>query len=214
MTKLREMFQSHTGRYTCKFPHYMDIYDKWFTPFVDKEVTVLEIGSGCGGFLQLCKKFLGSKAKIYGIEKRKEFLFEESQIKMFLGEQEDKVFLKKVAEEIGTIDILIDDASHERDDQIITLEAFLPYLNVQNSLYICEDLNIAYHPSPEYTNPSFIDYLKKIIDKINTNNSGPICNSINFYTYLAILNIGLDPKTHCSPAGVGHGYEYYRDGGI
>ena len=214
MTKLKEMFLSHTGRYTCKFPHYMDIYDEWFSPFVDKEVTVLEVGSGIGGFLQLCKKFLGKKAKIYGLETRKEFFFEEPQIKMFLGEQQDKVFLKKVAEEIGTIDILVDDASHYRDNQISTIEIFLPYLNEQNSLYFIEDLNISYYPYPAYSNPSFIDYLKKIVDKINTNNATPTYNSIHFYTYLAILNRSLEPSAHSSPVGVGHGYEYYRDGGV
>lgn len=211
MSKLREMYMSTPGRYMCKFPHYMDIYDEWFTPFIDKEITILEVGCGVGGFLQLCKAFFGPKAKIYGIDKREEFVFEESQIKVFSGFTKDKPFLKSVADEIGKIDILVDDASHEYNDQVITFETFLPNLNVENSLYCCEDLMIAYWAN--YSNPSYIGYLVKMIDKINTNNIVPVYHSLHFYSYLAILKISLEPNAYSSPMGVGKPLEYYLPDG-
>jgi 23S rRNA U2552 (ribose-2'-O)-methylase RlmE/FtsJ len=203
MTRFKDIYQAHTAKYTCKFPHYLDIYDKWFSPFVGTDVTVLEVGSGVGGFLQILKKYFGPKAKIYGIEKRTEFIINEEQIKVFYGDQKDRDFLKQTAEKIGNIDIIIDDAEHTYPAQTATFEELLPYLNVNHGLYACEDLNISYHPS--YVNPSYIDYLKQHIDHINTNNSPDIYNAIHFYTYLAILEKSLEPLKYSSPAGVGTG---------
>jgi SAM-dependent methyltransferase len=203
MSKLKDMFYAHRNLYTCKFPHYMDIYDMWFTPFIGKEVTFLEVGSGVGGFLQIMKKFLGDKAKVYGIDMRDDFLFEEPQIKMFSGDQGDREFLRKVIKEIGTVDILVDDAGHERDRQIVTFEEFMPNINQNGGLYCIEDLNHTYHPDPAMSNPSFLDYMKKYLDKMNLGNHPPIIESVNFYTYLLVLHLSSEPTRFGSPRGVG-----------
>lgn len=48
--------------------HYFDIYDRAFSSFRDKKVTVVEIGVFHGGSLQMWKKYFGRRAHIFGID--------------------------------------------------------------------------------------------------------------------------------------------------
>ena len=114
---LEKYFRNNTGRLIHKWNHYFDIYERHFNRFRNKEVVILEIGVSQGGSLQMWKNYFGGKAKIYGIDVNpscKEL--EEENIKIFIGSQSDRKFLRGVKESIPKVDILIDDGGHNRRD--------------------------------------------------------------------------------------------------
>jgi hypothetical protein len=82
---------------------------------------MLEIGVAGGGSLDLWRSYFGSKARIIGIDNNPDCKrFESTGTRVFIGNQGDTAFLKRVAAEIGPIDILIDDGSHAYQHQLTT----------------------------------------------------------------------------------------------
>jgi hypothetical protein len=190
MSSLKEIFYSHmsaTDRFSDRFVHDMEIYDEYFSKYRNTEISIVEVGIGGGGGLQIWKKYFGDKAKIYGIDRRGDLLFEEDQIQIFMGDQRDRVFLKETANKIKEIDILIDDGGHEPSGQIPTFEELMPYVK-EGGIYACEDLHDAYRP--EYANNSFIDYWKLKVDNLLTFKD----NSFSIHFYPGLLIIKKDTK--------------------
>jgi hypothetical protein len=120
--------------------------------------------------LQIWKEYFGPSAKIFGIDinpRCKEL--EEEQIEIFIGDQEDRKFLKSLAEKIPRIDILIDDGGHTMKQQINTFEELFSHID-QSGVYLCEDLHTSYWSAGGrgYNKRStFIKYSKNFIDAIN-----------------------------------------------
>lgn len=167
MLSTREIFESHNGNLLHKWDHYFEIYDFHFKEYVNKKIVLLEIGVSQGGSIELWKKFFGSNLKYYGIDinpKCKEL--EQENVTIFIGSQEDRFFLKEVAEKIPDLDILIDDGGHSMKQQITSFEAL--FLKIKNGgLYLCEDN----HSSYWYTyggglkrKGTYIEYIKNLVD--------------------------------------------------
>jgi cephalosporin hydroxylase len=100
---LEKYFRNNDKRLIQKWNHYFDIYEHHFSRFRNKEVVILEIGIFQGGSLQMWKDYFGPKAKIYGIDinpKCKDL--EEENIKIFIGSQSDRKFLREVKEKNTT----------------------------------------------------------------------------------------------------------------
>ena len=116
------------------------------------------------------KSYFGHEAKIYGVDINPHCKqVEEEQIKIFIGDQEDKEFLKSLLEAIPKIDILIDDGGHTMKQQINTFEVLFPHVD-KNGIYLCEDLHTSYWKKfgGGYRKSStFIEYSKNFIDFIN-----------------------------------------------
>lgn len=170
MNDLKKYFIENTGNLIHKWEHYFDIYDRHFSRFRNTDVNVVEFGVFHGGSLQMWKKYFGNKAKIYGIDINPNCKkFEEEQIKIFIGDQEDRTFLKSLIEQIPKIDILIDDGGHTMLQQINTYEELFHKIDA-NGVYLCEDLHTSYWPSfggGYKKQNTFIEYSKNFIDYIN-----------------------------------------------
>ncbi|MDJ0632873.1 MAG: tetratricopeptide repeat protein [Xenococcaceae cyanobacterium MO_188.B29] len=170
MNDLEEYFEKNQGRLIHKWMHYFEIYDRHFSQFRNQDVYVLEIGVNQGGSLQMWKDYFGTNAKIYGVDinyRCKDF--EEEGIKIFIGSQEDRSFLKSLKSQLPRIDILIDDGGHTMKQQIITFEELFPHIS-ENGVYLCEDLHTSYWANygGGYRNQnSFIEYSKNFIDRLN-----------------------------------------------
>jgi hypothetical protein len=137
---------------------YIPIYEKLFANFKNKTIKLLEIGIGnyahesfmknslncinykIGNCLRLWKEYFPN-GTIYGLDCEPEAMIEnEDRIITYLGYQHDWQDLAKIGEEIGDIDIVIDDASHTIEDQslsFIMLRHFLKF----GSMYIIEDVH-------------------------------------------------------------------------
>jgi len=167
MPSTREIFENHSGNLLHKWDHYFEIYDRYFTPYAGKEVHVMEIGVSQGGSIDLWKKFFGEKLHYYGIDINPKCKnFESENVRIFIGSQEDKVFLEKVKAEIPTLDILIDDGGHTMRQQIVTFETLFSKIS-NNGLYLCEDNHTSYW----YTagggmkrKGTYIEYIKNLLD--------------------------------------------------
>lgn len=186
MNDLRKYFEQNDHRLIHKWDHYFEIYDRHFSRFRNQEITLLEIGVSHGGSLQMWKKYFGPQAKIIGVDIDPRCqTFEEEQIKIFIGSQEDKTFLEKLKAEIPKVDILIDDGGHTMNQQIVTFESMYEHIK-ENGVYLCEDLHTSYWP--EYgggveRSGTFIEYSKKFIDYLNAWHSQETAQlSINEFT--------------------------------
>ena len=123
MNDLEQYFYHNKDRLIHKWAHYFEIYDRHFQKYRNKEVIILEIGVSQGGSLQMWKNYFGDKAQIFGIDINPNCKsLEEENIKIFIGSQTDRTFLRNVKAQIPQVDILIDDGGHTMRQQIITYE--------------------------------------------------------------------------------------------
>lgn len=170
MNDLEKYFTENKGGLLHKWKHYFEIYDRHFSRFRGTHVHVVEFGVYQGGSLRMWKQYFGPKSKIFGIDINPHCKkLEEEQIEIFIGDQEDRRFLKSLRREIPKIDILIDDGGHTMKQQINTYEELFPYID-ENGVYLCEDLHTSYLPrwGGGYKRPgTFIEYSKNFIDYIN-----------------------------------------------
>jgi hypothetical protein len=170
MNDLEKYFTENTGGLIHKWRHYFEIYDRHFSRFRGTDVHVVEFGVSQGGSLQMWKQYFGPNAKIFGIDINPHCKqLEEEQIEIFIGDQEDRRFLKSLTEKIPKIDILIDDGGHTMKQQINTYEELFSCID-KNGVYLCEDLHTSYCPNGEggyKKRGTFIEYSKNFIDYIN-----------------------------------------------
>ena len=167
-------FLNHDKRIIHKWKHYFPIYERHFKQFVYKPVTFIEIGCGLGGSLQMWKRYFGPDARIIGIDINAECKkFEEDQVEVFIGQQQDHQFLQSVLDRIGTPDIVLDDGSHKMSHVTATFQFLYP-LMLKNGVYMVEDLHTAYWEEYEgglRTPSTFIELCKNLIDELNADHS-------------------------------------------
>ncbi len=170
MNKLEQYFYCNKGKTIHKFLHYFEIYDRHFSRFIGKDVAVLEIGVSKGGSLELWRHYFGCKSKIYGsdIDPKCKKL-ESEQIEIFIGDAEDREFLRSLKEKIPRIDIVIDDGGHYMNQQIVAFEELYPFIS-PDGVYLCEDVMTSYmeaYGGGYRRKNSFIEYSKNLIDYLN-----------------------------------------------
>lgn len=170
MNRLEEYFYSNKGRLIHKWKHYFEVYDRHFSRFRGQPIVILEIGVSQGGSLQMWKDYFGPNAKIYGIDiNPKCSELEEENIKIFIGSQSDRCFLRNIKEQVPPIDILIDDGGHTMRQQIVSFEELFTHIK-DDGIYLCEDVHTAYwlqYGGGHKRMGSFIEYSKNFIDYIN-----------------------------------------------
>lgn len=170
MNDLEAYFKQNNKRVIDKWHHYFEIYERHFSKYRNKEIVLLEIGTFQGGSLQMWKHYFGDKAKIYGIDINPDCKqVEEENIKVIIGSQSDRNFLRNAIKEIPPIDILIDDGGHTMQQQIVSFEELFDHIKPDGT-YLCEDLHTSYWDSfgGGYKLPgNFIEYSKELIDKLN-----------------------------------------------
>lgn len=118
---------------------YVDTYSRLFTPRKDTVKTMLEIGIS-GGFGLLCYAKYFRNATIYGVDIEDNIhanIKQHHRIKLFFQNAHDKSLL----ESLPAFDIIIEDGSHELQDQ------FLHFMECHSlvkpdGLYIIEDIPI------------------------------------------------------------------------
>lgn len=167
---LRELFEAHEGRLVNKWLHYFDVYHRHLQRFRGQACTLVEIGVFHGGSLQLWRKYLGDQARIIGIDVNPECAhIKEPGIDILIGSQSDRGFLQRVREQVGPIDILIDDGGHRMEHLMVSFQELFPAIR-ESGVYLAEDLHTCYwrEYGGGYRNPfSFIEYAKQHIDQLN-----------------------------------------------
>lgn len=200
MNQLESFFNNHTGRLIHKWRHYFDVYDRHFNRFRNKDVVILEIGVAHGGSLQMWKNYFGEKAHIFGVDinpRCKEL--EEENVRIFIGSQSDRDFLRALKTRIPPLDILIDDGGHTMKQQIVTFEELFDHVK-EDGVYLCEDLHTSYWlecGGGHGRRGTFIEYCKSLIDSLNAWHSEQrslrvtsftrTADSIHFYDSIVVI---------------------------
>jgi hypothetical protein len=164
MKKLKEIIQEHNldietnPKYgTDKgYPKsYVDeFYEDKFSPLIDSEITLVEIGVRSGASLKLWSEYF-SKANIIGIDNLSDFNDHQVPINENWTSSEKVTFidadgyLQETVDKINDkIDILIDDGPHTLESHIKLLELYIPKMN-NGGMIIIED--ISYDPNQLYS---------------------------------------------------------------
>ncbi len=199
-------FLTNDGRLIHKWKHYFPIYERHFRDFVYKPVTFIEIGCGRGGSLQMWKRYFGPHARIVGIDVLPECKqFEEDQIEIRIGAQQDLQFLESIVAEFGPPDIVLDDGSHIMSHVTASFKFLYPRV-AKNGVYMVEDLHTAYWEEYEggLRKPTtFIELSKNLVDELNADHSrGALAPtdftkttlSMHFYDSVTVFEKGVHTK--------------------
>lgn len=169
-TGLEGLFWSNEGPIVHKWHHYLPIYERYFAPFRQKSPRFLEIGVSKGGSLSLWRSYFGPDAVIFGIDidpSCAELNGESGQVR--IGSQDDPEFLRKVVEEMGGVDIILDDGSHYSKHIRASLNTLFPLLE-DGGVYMVEDLHATYWKTHEggYQEPnSIIGDIRQMYDDMH-----------------------------------------------
>lgn len=141
---LLDMFTRKEGAVVHKWHHYIPIYERYFSSFRGKKVRMLEIGVSEGGSLDLWRQYFGEDAVIFGIDIDDACArLNGVSAQVRVGSQIDLDFLESVVEEMGGVDIVLDDGSHHMAHVPKTLNHLFPHLS-EGGIYMIEDLHTAY----------------------------------------------------------------------
>lgn len=152
-----------------KWLHYYRIYDRYFHAYRGTDVVFLEIGVDKGGSLQMWKNYFGEKATVIGVDiEDKCKVFEQGNVKVEIGSQEDPKFWDYIKDKYPRIDILLDDGGHMMNQQIVTFECMFPFIS-DGGIYMCEDTHMSYMENfgGGYGGKNFIGYSKKFVDDMH-----------------------------------------------
>lgn len=196
---------------SIKHASYFNVYDALLKEYKGKNITFVEVGVLDGGSLFMWRDFFGPNARIIGIEINESAkVWKQHGFEIFIGSQSDPEFWKNLFDEIGDVDIVLDDGGHTYQQQIITVESSLEHIKPGGKI-IVEDTYTSYQK--EYgapSNYSFIKYAANLVDgmnlrtpKINTTKKvNNIISNINFYE--SIVSIAIHGAENLETA---HGIE-------
>jgi hypothetical protein len=164
--ELEQRFVRGLGGTCDKWRHYFEIYERHMGRFRNTTCTYLEIGVQRGGSLTLMQEYLGPQAKVVGID-IDPVCANTPGHKVYIGDQADAGFLGTVAEDVGPLDIVVDDGGHKPDQQLVSFLTLFPRLRF-GGVYIVEDLHCSYWAGfgESRFGINFYDFAKGLTDKM------------------------------------------------
>ncbi|MDP9094133.1 MAG: class I SAM-dependent methyltransferase [Actinomycetota bacterium] len=170
---------NRSGSILDKWIHYFPIYTKHLDRFRGRPVRVLEIGVYRGGGLSMLAHYLGPSARLVGLD------VDEAAVRavhdrfpVILGDQEDPAVLRKLSDEHGPFDVIIDDGGHTMQQQIVTIETLFPLLQ-DGGVFLVEDCHTSYWSEfggglrkPD----TFIEWAKLRVDDLHSRHERSIDN--------------------------------------
>jgi len=153
---------------STKHTTYFPVYEELLGPYANRKITFVEIGVLNGGSLFMWRKFLGTDARIIGIDLNPSTArWKDDGFEIHIGNQTDPMFWKGFFEQVGDVDVILDDGGHTNEQQVVTTLECLSHIR-DGGLLIVEDVHTSYKLS--FGNPSshsFIHMIKTAIDVIN-----------------------------------------------
>lgn len=166
-TDMERCFYAHEDRFTGKWAHYLEVYDRFLSRLRGRPARLLEIGILHGGSLQLWREYLGPQAVIHGLDINPRVAgIDDPDLTVHVGSQSDTTRLDAILRQMGGADVIIDDGGHRSRHQIASFEHLFPQLS-DGGIYICEDIHSSYwryYSGGLRRADTFIEYLKGLID--------------------------------------------------
>jgi hypothetical protein len=152
----------------AKWSHYFPIYESVLPR--GRPVRMLEIGVDRGGSLRMWRRYLHPESVIVGIDinpECKKFDDPASRIYVRIGPQQDTDFLRRVNEEFGPFDVILDDGSHLNSHIIDTFRHLFPNALSKDGVYIVEDIHANYWTAFADIPMTFVDFTKWLMDAMH-----------------------------------------------
>lgn len=186
--KCAEIFFGNDGNVVHKWLHYLPIYDELLSDRAGTGIRFLEIGVFQGGSLRLWREYFGRDAHIFGIDIDPACAAYDGQYgQVRIGSQDDPDFLRAVVQEMGGVDVVLDDGSHVSSHQRVSFKTLFPLMS-EGGLYVIEDMHTAYWPHYEGglgRSGTAIEFLKDKVDEMHRHYQSPGLN-----------RAGLMPEIH------------------
>lgn len=165
MHKLTEIANKHYTDKGSLCHGYTEIYPKYLPENPKK---IFEIGIHAGGSIRMWNEYYPNLECIYGLDfhptgstlnSYKQIQAENKKYKFFYGDQSNREHLDNIATVIGDeqLDFLLDDGSHNVDDQQITLARLLKTVK-SKGLYIVEDMADKIYPQGGWNIKDMVNY--------------------------------------------------------
>lgn len=167
---LLDLFAGNTGVIVHKWHHYIPIYERYFAQFRGRPVRFLEIGVNKGGSLEMWRRYFGDQATLFGIDINPDCArFDGQAGQVRIGSQDDPEFLNKVVDEMGGLDLVLDDGSHRMAHIRASFDVLYPRLET-GGVYMIEDLHTAYYPKfggGYRSSDSFFRFTRELVDDMH-----------------------------------------------
>ncbi|MFN0264528.1 class I SAM-dependent methyltransferase [Tepidamorphus sp. 3E244] len=133
----------HDASHSFLGESYLDIYDRYMTPYRELPVNLLELGVRGGHSLRMWKDYF-RQGRIIGVDIKPECVAQsEDRIEVEIASQNDADALKALSDRVGGFDIILDDASHINALSVASFRILFPLLS-PGGLYIIEDLGMSW----------------------------------------------------------------------
>ncbi|MBU3576951.1 glycosyltransferase [Polynucleobacter sp. UK-Kesae-W10] len=172
MASYVDLVMSHHGKVSDKWSSYLAEYEKYFLPYRDLDINLLEVGVQNGGSLEIYSKYFKRAKTIIGCDvnnKCSELIFYDSRISVIIGDINLESTKAALFNKSKKFDLIIDDGSHSSADIVRTFLHLFPALE-DGGLYVIEDLHCSYWSQFDggLFNPnSSLSFLKMLSDVIN-----------------------------------------------
>lgn len=153
-----------------KWRHYLPIYESALAKFKGAPIRMLEIGVSRGGSLEMWRRFLPPNSVIVGLDidpGAAGFDQPDRDIHVRVGDQCDVGFLRRVIDEFGPFDVILDDGGHTNSQMVDSFRCLFPEGLAGGGVYIVEDVHAAYWSFTRDSGMSFVDFTKWLIDAMH-----------------------------------------------
>jgi hypothetical protein len=142
-SNLQEKFLAATN-YCVKLDSYFRDYEQILGIYRGQKPTIVEIGVLDGGSLQMWRDYFGADARIIGIEKNPNALkVAKLGFEIYTADQEQVSELRDVFQQIGNVDVVIDDGGHTSRGQIVTCLVAMEFIQ-DKGIIVIEDTHSSY----------------------------------------------------------------------
>ena len=156
---------------------FMRHYQHHLRSFKWKRMRMLEIGVGGyedplqgGASLRMWRRYF-PLGRIWAIDIHDKQFHAERRIQIWQGSQREAPFLEQLVQEMGHVDVVIDDGSHFVEDVITSFEVLFPLLR-DGGIYVVEDTQTSYWEvcggsMDRLQGRSTMNYFKQLADGLN-----------------------------------------------
>ena len=172
MKSLYELYREHQGKISDKWSIYLNEYDRLFSSYRDRPVSMLEIGIQNGGSLEIWSKYFLNAKALVGCDINPDcakLTFDDPRINVVVGDANTDATEAEILTRSPSLDLIIDDGSHTSGDIVQSFARYFRHLS-QGGIFVAEDLHCSYWSSFEgglYYPYSSISFFKRLADVIN-----------------------------------------------
>ncbi len=169
---LYQLYAEHIGKVSDKWSIYLAEYDRLFSSYRHKPISMLEIGIQNGGSLEIWSKYFSDIQTIIGCDINPDcshLSYDDPNISVVVGDANTETTQRKILQRNSSFDIIIDDGSHTSSDIIKSFAAYFPILS-NEGIFVVEDLHCSYWKEFEgglFEPLSSIAFFKRLADIVN-----------------------------------------------